>query len=190
MIRQRLAEVSRLRAGADADLGGDGCLAPAGQWRGPHLDIARAQCAGRSASTSISCRRMAFRPFRCRLIRDCAWPCRARGRSRAASSRPSPTRSISRPKGPIGQMVRAYCQRRGRPFTTSYTTRFPEYISARAPIPESWIYAGLRRFHAAAAVTMVATPSLMSELGAARLFQSRHVDARRRYRSVQARPRD
>lgn len=67
-------------------------------------------------------------------------------------------------EGPIGHSVRAYCVRRGRPFTTSYTTRFPEYISARAPIPESWIYAVLRRFHAAATVTMVATPSLLSEL--------------------------
>ena len=68
-------------------------------------------------------------------------------------------------EGPIGYMVRAYCRRLGRPFTTSYTTRIPEYISARAPIPESWIYAALRRFHAAAAVTMVSTPSLISELG-------------------------
>src|SRR5207249_389783 len=53
-------------------------------------------------------------------------------------------------EGPIGHMVRAYCRRRGRRFTTSYTTRFPEYISARVPIPERWIYAVLRRFHAAA----------------------------------------
>ena len=68
-------------------------------------------------------------------------------------------------EGPIGYMVRGYCRRHGRPFTTSYTTRFPEYISARAPIPEAWIYAALRRFHAAAAVTMVATQSLMTELG-------------------------
>jgi glycosyltransferase involved in cell wall biosynthesis len=67
-------------------------------------------------------------------------------------------------EGPIGQMARAYCRRRGRPFTTSYTTRFPEYISARVPIPESWIYAALRRFHAGATVTMVATQSLMTEL--------------------------
>ena len=67
-------------------------------------------------------------------------------------------------EGPIGHMVRAYCLRHDWPFTTSYTTRFPEYISARAPIPEGWIYAALRRFHAAAATTMVATPSLMSEL--------------------------
>jgi glycosyltransferase involved in cell wall biosynthesis len=67
-------------------------------------------------------------------------------------------------EGPIGFAVRAYCRRHGRPFTTSYTTRFPEYISARSPIPETWIYAVLRRFHAGATVTMVATPSLMQEL--------------------------
>jgi glycosyltransferase involved in cell wall biosynthesis len=67
-------------------------------------------------------------------------------------------------EGPIGHYVRAYCIRRGRPFTTSYTTRFPEYIAARAPIPASLIYAALRRFHSAATVTMVATPSLMNEL--------------------------
>jgi glycosyltransferase involved in cell wall biosynthesis len=68
-------------------------------------------------------------------------------------------------EGPIGFAVRSHCRRNGRPFTTSYTTRFPEYISARSPIPESWIYAALRWFHAGATVTMVATPSLMSELG-------------------------
>jgi glycosyltransferase involved in cell wall biosynthesis len=67
-------------------------------------------------------------------------------------------------EGTIGMMARAWCRRHGQSFTTSYTTRFPEYVSARSPIPESWIYAALRRFHAAAAVTMVATPSLMTEL--------------------------
>jgi glycosyltransferase involved in cell wall biosynthesis len=67
-------------------------------------------------------------------------------------------------EGPIGFAVRAYCRRHGRPFTTSYTTRFPEYISARSPIPQSWIYGVLRRFHSAATVTMVATPSLTAEL--------------------------
>ncbi|MFY9829887.1 MAG: glycosyltransferase family 1 protein [Rhodoplanes sp.] len=67
-------------------------------------------------------------------------------------------------EGPIGYSVRAYCQRRRRPFTTSFTTRFPEYVEARAPIPKSWTYALLQHFHAAAAVTMVSTPSLMSAL--------------------------
>ncbi len=67
-------------------------------------------------------------------------------------------------EGPIGHRTRGYCLKRGLPFTTSYTTRFPEYIAARSPVPAAWIYGILRRFHAAAAVTMVATPSLMSEL--------------------------
>jgi glycosyltransferase involved in cell wall biosynthesis len=67
-------------------------------------------------------------------------------------------------EGPIGAVARHYCVKRGLPFTTSYTTRFPEYIAARVPIPEAWSYAVLRYFHAAARVTMVSTPSLMAEL--------------------------
>jgi len=68
-------------------------------------------------------------------------------------------------EGPIGHAARSYCLNNSRPFTTSYTTRFPEYIAARSPIPERWIYSALRRFHGSATVTMVATPSLMTELG-------------------------
>jgi glycosyltransferase involved in cell wall biosynthesis len=68
-------------------------------------------------------------------------------------------------EGTIGFAVRAYCRRRRLPFTTSYTTCFPEYIAARAPIPEAWSYAVLRHFHSAAAVTMVSTASLTKNLG-------------------------
>ena len=67
-------------------------------------------------------------------------------------------------EGSIGYMARRYCLQRGLPFTTSYTTRFPEYIAARAPVPECLSYAILRCFHAPASVTMVSTASLMSEL--------------------------
>src|SRR3954462_308111 len=67
-------------------------------------------------------------------------------------------------EGPIGWAVRAYCRRRKFAFTTSYTTRFPEYIAVRSIIPESWSYAVLRHFHAAAAMTMIATESLRREL--------------------------
>jgi glycosyltransferase involved in cell wall biosynthesis len=67
-------------------------------------------------------------------------------------------------EGPIGWAVRAYCRRRKLAFTTSYTTRFPEYIAARSIIPSALSYAVLRHFHAAAAVTMVATRSLAHEL--------------------------
>lgn len=37
--------------------------------------------------------------------------------------------------------TRRYCQIRGSVFTTSYHTRFPEYISARTLLPERWTYA-------------------------------------------------
>ena len=69
-------------------------------------------------------------------------------------------------EGPVGFMARRYCRKRGLSFTTAFMTRFPEYISARLPIPESWSYAALRRFHGAAARTMVSTPTLMKELSA------------------------
>ena len=69
-------------------------------------------------------------------------------------------------EGPIGWAVRAHCRRRKLAFTTSYTTRFPEYIAVRSIIPASLSYAVLRHFHAAAAMTMVATGSLHQELGA------------------------
>jgi glycosyltransferase involved in cell wall biosynthesis len=67
-------------------------------------------------------------------------------------------------EGPVGWAVRRYCLKRKLPFTTSYTTKFPEYISARVPIPESWSYAVLRNFHNASAVTMVSTNSLTQDL--------------------------
>jgi len=67
-------------------------------------------------------------------------------------------------EGPIGLSVRRYCRKQGLPFTTSFHTRFPEYISARLPIPENWIWAALRAFHRASQAVMAATPALASEL--------------------------
>lgn len=67
-------------------------------------------------------------------------------------------------EGPIGYFVRRYCLKHGMAFNTSYTTKFPEYISARVPVPEDWSYAVLRRFHGAAVTTTVSTASLMAEL--------------------------
>ncbi|MGH6735719.1 MAG: glycosyltransferase family 4 protein [Methyloceanibacter sp.] len=69
-------------------------------------------------------------------------------------------------EGPIGLMTRRYCRKRKRPFTTSYHTRFPEYVSARLPIPESWCYGFQRRFHNGAAATFVATQSVEADLAA------------------------
>src|SRR3984957_20643750 len=69
-------------------------------------------------------------------------------------------------EGPIGWAVRAYCLRRKLAFTTSYTTRFPEYIAVRSIVPAWLSYAVLRHFHAAGTMTMVATASLRQELAA------------------------
>ncbi|MGH6679854.1 MAG: glycosyltransferase family 4 protein, partial [Bradyrhizobium sp.] len=63
-------------------------------------------------------------------------------------------------EGPIGVAARRACMRQGRPFTTSYHTRFPEYVAARLPIPLRLSYAALRRFHNAAAGIMVSSASL------------------------------
>ena len=67
-------------------------------------------------------------------------------------------------EGPIGWLTRAICLAQKRPFTTSYHTRFPQYIAARWPIPESWSYRLLRRFHGPAAAVMVSTATVEEEL--------------------------
>jgi glycosyltransferase involved in cell wall biosynthesis len=83
-------------------------------------------------------------------------------------------------EGPLGMATRRYCLKRGLHFTTSFHTKFAEYVHARARLPVTWTYAWLRRFHAASARVMVATPSLEAELmqhGFARLARwSRGVD--------------
>ncbi len=67
-------------------------------------------------------------------------------------------------EGPLGMAARRYCLKRGLPFTTSYHTRFPEYLSARIPVPVEWGYRFMRWFHRPSAGVMVATPSLKREL--------------------------
>jgi glycosyltransferase involved in cell wall biosynthesis len=68
-------------------------------------------------------------------------------------------------EGPLGLSARAICLKRRIPFTTSFHTRFPEYIQARFPlIPEGLVYDFLRWFHGPASTMMVATNSLRAEL--------------------------
>jgi glycosyltransferase involved in cell wall biosynthesis len=67
-------------------------------------------------------------------------------------------------EGPIGLLVRRYCRKHRLPFTTSFHTRFPEYLSARLPVPESWVWTALRWFHGASQAVMAATPALAAEL--------------------------
>ena len=72
-------------------------------------------------------------------------------------------------EGPLGWTARKLCLQRGKPFTTSYHTRFPEYLATRLPAGfrhgvEMLAYMAVRRFHAPAAAVMVATASIDVEL--------------------------
>ena len=70
-------------------------------------------------------------------------------------------------EGPLGQMAKFLCHKWAIPFTTSYHTKFPEYIKARIPfIPLSWTYRFVRGFHNAGGRTMVTTPSMVDFLKA------------------------
>lgn len=67
-------------------------------------------------------------------------------------------------EGPVGWLVRARCIRSRIPFTTSFHTRFPEYLHSRFGIPTALTYAMQRRFHNSGNGMMVATRSLAVEL--------------------------
>ena len=125
------------------------CLAPASQRCRPHPDVARKAAAKLGVTIEF------LSPQGFTSVPVPTYP----GLRLALPGRREIARRIERfdpdaihiaTEGPIGYQVRAYCRKHGHAFTTSYTTRFPEYIAARFPLPESWSYAALRRFHAAA----------------------------------------
>lgn len=67
-------------------------------------------------------------------------------------------------EGPMGIVARAWASRKGRSYTTSFHTRFPEYLRHRMGIPE-WVgYAYLRWFHRRSTNIMANTGTMMREL--------------------------
>jgi glycosyltransferase involved in cell wall biosynthesis len=87
-------------------------------------------------------------------------------------------------EGPLGFWVSCWLRRQGLRFTTSFHTRFPEYIRARFPLPLAWGYAIERWFHGRAEHTMVGTLSMIRELSERRIGRRlvhwpRGVDAER-----------
>ncbi|RDV05146.1 glycosyltransferase family 4 protein [Undibacter mobilis] len=71
-------------------------------------------------------------------------------------------------EGPLGHAMRRVCIRRGLPFTTSFHTRFPDYVAERVTLAPKWsgdlTWAWLRRFHSQSAALLAATPTLVHEL--------------------------
>lgn len=67
-------------------------------------------------------------------------------------------------EGPLGFWTVAWLRRRGIRFTTSFHTRYAEYLSARAPVPLEWGYEAVRWFHGRAEHTLVSSVALLREL--------------------------
>lgn len=68
-------------------------------------------------------------------------------------------------EGPIGQAAARACKQNGWQYTTSFHTRFPEYVQSRVPwFPLVWTWAWLRRVHGGASAVLVTTSSLRREL--------------------------
>jgi 1,2-diacylglycerol 3-alpha-glucosyltransferase/glucuronosyltransferase len=105
-----------------------------------------------------------FRTFALPSYRDLRLALPGPGKIAELIERAAPDAIHVATEGPIGFMVRRYCRKHGLPFTTGFHTRFPEYVSARSPIPEKWVWAALRAFHRPSQAVMAATPALVGEL--------------------------
>jgi glycosyltransferase involved in cell wall biosynthesis len=86
-------------------------------------------------------------------------------------------------EGPLGWAARRLAKRHGWRFTTSYHTRFPEYLQARYGLPAGITYRFMLRFHRRSQRILVPTEAMRRELeqrGFARLHVwARGVDAAR-----------
>ncbi|QDZ28368.1 glycosyltransferase family 1 protein [Noviherbaspirillum sp. UKPF54] len=69
-------------------------------------------------------------------------------------------------EGPMGLAARRYCARRRLDYTSSYHTRFPEYVRSRSLIPAALTYRWLRWFHGRSKAVMVATAGMQRVLEA------------------------
>ncbi|MFS0773192.1 glycosyltransferase family 4 protein [Sphingomonas sp. 1P08PE] len=69
-------------------------------------------------------------------------------------------------EGPLGWAARRWCLREGRAFTTSFHTRFADYMAIRTRLSPALFWAPLDRFHRPAARVFAATPTLEAELRA------------------------
>ncbi|PXA86354.1 alpha-mannosyltransferase [Nostoc sp. 3335mG] len=82
--------------------------------------------------------------------------------SRLAEVRPEAIHIAT--EGPLGWSARRWCMDRGVPFTTSFHTRFPDYVAMRSRLPADWFWPIVRRFHGPASRVFAATETLAEEL--------------------------
>jgi glycosyltransferase involved in cell wall biosynthesis len=75
-------------------------------------------------------------------------------------------------EGPLGWAARGYCRKHDLDFSTSFHTRFPDYVAMRTGLPAGLFWPIVRHFHRPAGSIMVATETLASELHARGLEQT------------------
>ncbi len=69
-------------------------------------------------------------------------------------------------EGAMGFVARTWCKWHKKPFTTSYHTKFPEYLKVMFGVPVKYTYWYMRKFHSSAKATFVTTQSVRDELAA------------------------
>jgi glycosyltransferase involved in cell wall biosynthesis len=76
-------------------------------------------------------------------------------------------------EGPLGWAARRWCMSKGLPFSTSFHTRFPDYLALRTGLPADLFWPIVKRFHAPSATILAATDSLAEELATRGLPQTK-----------------
>ena len=67
-------------------------------------------------------------------------------------------------EGILGWHTRKFCNSKNIPFTTTYHTKFPEFLKSLYSIPESFTYKIEKIFHSSAANILVNTPTMKKDL--------------------------
>jgi len=105
-----------------------------------------------------------FRGFSCPVYPEIRLSFPGYGRLAQILDRFKPDRVHISTEGPLGLYLRQVCKQRNYRYTTSYHTKFPEYLHHLMWVPTNLGYRYMRWFHRRSAGLMVATPSLENEL--------------------------
>lgn len=67
-------------------------------------------------------------------------------------------------EGPLGFSASRWCKKNNVPYTTSYHTKFDDYLNQKLFIPKSWIFRYLLTIHSSSQCILTTTPSMSNEL--------------------------
>ncbi|MCB0343580.1 MAG: glycosyltransferase family 1 protein [Bdellovibrionales bacterium] len=105
-----------------------------------------------------------FRNVPCPFYSEIQLALPAPGRIRKIVEKFEPDHIHIATEGPIGLQLRRLCVKRGWNFTTSFHTRFPEYLQHLAKIPQNWTWPLFRWFHGASSKIMAPSQSFADKL--------------------------